>query len=215
MPVKLGESINPAATKRRILTVAERIFYNQGIASVGVAEIADAAGASKASLYKNFGSKEGLVEAALLDRSDRVHRWLRDGLAQLAPGRARVLGLFDLLLDWFADDGFHGCGLVSAAAEQRASDPVVTDLARRHLQAYRELVMELLAEMPPTTAVRLDPNVTADRLLLLIEGATVISAIDGNPEAGRAARVWAESLLDQPPAGPNATQPQSLANVRA
>jgi hypothetical protein len=85
---------------------------------------------------------------------------------------------------------------VSAAAEQRASDPVVTGLARRHLQAYRDLFTELLAEMPETSAARQDPDLVAGRLLLLIEGATVISAIDVNPGAGRAARAWAESLLD-------------------
>lgn len=196
MPVKIGEPIDPAATKRRILTVSERIFYNRGISMVGVAEIAHVAGASKATLYKNFGSKEGLVEAALLDRSERVHRWLRNGVTDLAPGRARVLGVFDLLLDWYSDDDFHGCGLVSAAAEQRASDPVVTGLARRHLQTYRDLLTELLAEMPETSAARQDPDLVASRLLLLIEGATVISAVDGTPEAGRAARTWAESLLD-------------------
>lgn len=190
MPVKPGEVIDPAATRRRILEISERVFYERGIAAVGVADIAEAAGASKATIYKNFGSKQGLVAAALAYRSEHVRRWLGDGTAHLAPGRERVLGVFDLLRDWYAQDDFRGCAIVSAAAEQRVSNPVVTGLARRHLQVYRDFLTEILAESQVT-----DPAGLAARLLILIEGATVISAIDATPAAGQQARELAIELL--------------------
>lgn len=190
MPVKSGDVIDPAATRSRILEISERVFYKRGIGAVGVTDIAEAAGASKASIYKNFGSKEGLVEATLAYRSEHVHRWLTEGTSHLAPGRERVLGVFDLLLEWYAQDDFHGCAMVSAAAEQRVSNPMITGLARLHLQAYRDFLTAALAEAKVS-----DPGQLAGRLLILIEGATVISSIDGDPAAGRQARALADELI--------------------
>lgn len=192
MPVRPGDTLDPAATRRRILDIAERAFYRRGVADVGVADIAEEAGASKASIYKNFGSKEGLVEATLADRSERVHRWLVEGTAHLRPGRDRVLGVFDLLVAWYAENDFRGCAIVSAAAEERVSNPMVTGLARRHLQAYRDFLNDSLRE-----ADIAKPEQLANRLLILIEGATIISGIDASPDAGREARALAEALLSR------------------
>ncbi|MDA8062284.1 MAG: TetR/AcrR family transcriptional regulator [Actinomycetota bacterium] len=190
MPVKPGAEIDPAATRSRIMEISERIFSQRGIAAVGVADIAVEARASKASIYKNFGSKDGLVEATLAYRSEHVHRWLTEGTAQLPPGRERILGVFDLLLEWYAQDDFRGCAILNAAAEQRASNPTVTRLARQHLQAYRDFLTASLTE-----AAFPDPQHLAAQLLILIEGATVISAIDGAPTAGQQARALADRLL--------------------
>ena len=192
MPVPRGGTIDPAMTRQRILELSERIFYERGIGAVGIADIAREAGASKASIYKNFGSKEGLVEATLRYRSERVHRWLTEGTAHLAPGRDRILGMFDLLLDWYAQQDFRGCAMISAATEQRLADSRLTDLARQHLQTYREVLTSHL-----TAADVGEPGSLANRLLILIEGATIVSAIDRDPAVGRDARAIAETLLSK------------------
>ncbi|HEY3894000.1 MAG TPA: TetR/AcrR family transcriptional regulator [Pseudonocardiaceae bacterium] len=190
MPVRPGERIDPEGTRDRILEVSEDLFYRRGICAVGITEIADAAEASKMSIYKNFGSKEGLVEATLNYRSERVHRWLAEGTAQVPPGPDRVLAVFDMLAAWFREPGFRGCAMVSAAAEDRVSGAIPTRLARAHLQSYRELLTQFLNE-----AGAVDPGGIARRLLVLIEGATLISAIDGDPSVGADARALAEAVL--------------------
>lgn len=63
-------------------------------------------------------------------------------------------------------------------------------LARHHLQTYRDLLVGCLAE-----AGIADPAPLARQLLVLIEGATVISAIDGDPAPAADARTAAEALL--------------------
>ncbi len=190
MPVRPGEPIDPDATRERILKTSEDLFYRRGISSVGISDIADAAGASKMSIYRYFGSKDGLVEATLKFRGDRVRAWLADGAEQVAPGPQRVLAIFDLLTDWFGEERFHGCAMISAAMEERGAGGMPTMLARAHLDAYRELLGHYLAEAGIDAPERL-----ARALLLLIEGATVISAVDADPTAGADARAVAETLL--------------------
>lgn len=57
---------------RRILEAARNHFYAHGLERASVDAIAAEAGVSKMTIYSNFGSKEGLFEAVVQDRTDRV-----------------------------------------------------------------------------------------------------------------------------------------------
>jgi AcrR family transcriptional regulator len=194
MPVTKGTALDPAATRARLLDAATGLFHERGVHAVGVSEVASAAGSSKLSLYRYFPSKHELVAAVLAERSERIHAWLRRETAGAPPGPGRVLALFDLLIFWFAQPGYRGCAVINAATDTRGdNDPDTTRLARRHLRRYRELLTERLTEagLGPEDAAQ-----TARRLLLLIEGATVVTAIDGPATtAGTDARATAELIL--------------------
>ncbi|GAB3876107.1 TetR/AcrR family transcriptional regulator [Kibdelosporangium lantanae] len=191
MPVKAGSPIDPEATRARVLASAAELFYERGVHAVGVDEIAQHAGASKLTIYRNFGSKDGLVDAVQHSRSDRTHAWLLRNLADVPPGEERVLALFDLLTGWFAELGYRGCAVVNTAVETRANPGPVP---KEHLGRYLSLLERLLAEC----GVR-EPGVYARRMLLLVEGATVITSIEGTPTAGEDARAVAETLLRTAP----------------
>ena len=202
MPVAAGETLDPRRTRRRILDAAAELFYARGVNAVGVNEIAAAAGASKVSLYRNFESKDDRVAAVVAERSDRVHAWLRAGSDDAPAGTARILKLFDLLAEWFAEPGFRGCAVLNTAADTRGAthsgerDAAVEIAAtvHRHLERYLELLAERLAELEPPPA---DADLLARQLLVLIEGATVVAAARPD-EAARslaAARAAAAALV--------------------
>jgi len=191
MPVKAGERLDPEATRARILKAASDVFTRRGIHAVGINEVAEAAGASKLTIYKNFGSKDGLVEAVLTDRTQRVRAWQEQAVEQAAAGRDRVLAVFDLVASWYAEAGFRGCAMMNAATEDRGQDGAPRRLAQDHLAFYRELFRRLLTE----AGVR-DPETTARQLVVVLEGATIISAVDRDPRLGAEARVIVETLLD-------------------
>jgi AcrR family transcriptional regulator len=179
---------NPSATRARILETATSLFYERGVHAVGVNEIAAAAGASKLSLYRYFPSKAELVRAMLTEHSDRIHAWL-DRRTATATGPDRVLAVFDVLTEWFAQPGYHGCAIVNGVTDTRA-DPEVAAIARIHLHRYRDLLEDRLSSLPVD-----DPAALARRLLLLIEGASVVVAIEGTTDAGADARAAAATLL--------------------
>lgn len=191
MPVKAGERLDPEATKARILAAASDVFLRRGIHSVGINEVAEAAGASKLTIYKNFGSKDGLVEAVLTDRTRRVRAWHEQAVEQAESGRDRILAVFDLVATWYAESGFRGCAMMNAATEDRGRDGTPRRLAQDHLDFYRDLFRRLLSE-----AGARDPETTARQLVVVLEGATLISAVDRDPGLGAEARAIVETLLD-------------------
>ena len=191
MPVKAGQRLDPEATKARILKAAAEVFTRRGIHAAGINEIVEAAGASKLTVYKNFGSKDGLVEAVLTDRTRRVRAWQNHAVEQAGTGREKILAVFDLIASWYAEAGFRGCAMMNAATEDRGQDGAPRRLAQDHLTFYRDLFRRLLTE-----AGARDPETTARQLVIVLEGATLISAVDRDPGLGAEARVIVETLLD-------------------
>lgn len=178
-----------AETAQRVLDAAERLFYAGGVRGVGIDAVVAEAGVATKTVYALFGSKQGLVEAYLRRRDRRWLAWLAGQLAQAAPGRDRVLAVFDALGEWFAEPGFSGCAFVNVAGELHA-DAVSRAVAREHLVALRALLREVAADIPTA-----DPAGLADGLMLLAEGAIVTAHVEGDRHAATRARTAAASLL--------------------
>lgn len=69
--------------KERILKIADKLFYLQGIRAIGVDTIAAEIGISKRTLYNHFPSKDALI-AAYLER-----RFVRPPPSRPQPRRSR------------------------------------------------------------------------------------------------------------------------------
>jgi AcrR family transcriptional regulator len=189
MPVAKGETINVFRTRGKIIQAATKSFYLNGTA-VGMNEVAERAGVSKLTLYRHFGSKEGLLEEVLRQRSDRVVAWLSAAAEAPDDPLERALAVFDALREWYTERHFRGCAIVNAATESPASGGPARRVARIHLGRYRELLTTLAAE-----AGSPDPVLAGRQLLILLEGATVVAALGNDPDAADDARSVAESLL--------------------
>jgi len=135
--------------------------------------------------------------AVLQARSNRIHAWLEQGIKDVAPGRDRILALFDLLANWYQQEDFEGCAVMNGAIDTRGDSGLTREVAREHLARYLALLGRCLAE----AGVR-DPTVLARQLLVLIEGATMVSSVQADERVGAETRKIAELLLDSAiPAG--------------
>ncbi|MFK4806845.1 TetR/AcrR family transcriptional regulator [Microbacterium sp. ZW CA_36] len=197
MPVPKGARIDPEQTRLRLLDTADRLFAERAIHAVGVNEIAAAAGASKLSLYRYFPSKSELAARVVDRRSARIHEWLRRETVDAPVGADRVLSIFDLLIDWFARPSYRGCAVVNAVTDVRGDEELgLRSTARAHLESYRELLRDRISDAGVHDEASADR--LARQLLLLIEGATTVTVIDGDASsAGADARAAAEVLLDR------------------
>jgi AcrR family transcriptional regulator len=78
---KQPRAIGAEATKDALITAFLRLVARRGVASVSVRDIAAAAGVNHGLVHRHFGSKEGLVRAAIARLSARVYREDRPGLS--------------------------------------------------------------------------------------------------------------------------------------
>jgi TetR/AcrR family transcriptional repressor of mexJK operon len=78
-PIPRGEK-----RRREIAAVAERVFFAQGFTDTTMQTIAAEAGASKETLYRHFGSKEGLFSEIVESRANRFLEGLDENLRR--PG---------------------------------------------------------------------------------------------------------------------------------
>lgn len=190
MPVPKGSTVDPGRTRAAILDAATRVLYERGLDGIGVAELCSIIGVSKETLYRHFGTKDGLVAAVLEARSDRVGRWLAEAVdaAGEDPG-AQLAALFDALQRWYDEPAFRGCAMVNAAAQHHVD--AVRAITGRHLRRYLDLLTGIAER-----AGAADPGALGGQLLILVEGATVVAAHHRAEGAGGLARDAALALLD-------------------
>jgi AcrR family transcriptional regulator len=193
MPVPKGATLDPARTRAQIIERAGPLLYARGIDGIGVAECCSALGISKMTLYRHFGSKDGLVEAVLTERSARVHRWLRSAADGADPAPAdRLDAVFAALGSWYQEEAFRGCAVVNAATQSRGQHTLT--IAAAHLDRYVDLFREIAAD-----AGAPDPDALARRLLQVLEGATIVAAMDPDRarQTGQDAGATARLVFDQ------------------
>jgi AcrR family transcriptional regulator len=171
-----------------LIKAATELFCRYGINSVGVDAIVEAADTAKTTLYKLFGSKDGLVEA-VLDREGRVWRaWFAaeiDGPG--GPADERLARIGPALKVWFSRADFYGCPFINAVGESDKADDRMRTLAMAHKKAVLGRLAELCAE-----AGHERPMDTAHTLGLIIDGAIVAALVTRDASvadvAGRACK---------------------------
>lgn len=160
-----------------ILSVAEALFYADGVRSVGVDRIAAEAGIAKATLYRYFQTKDDLVVAYLTAFHLRVIASLRELVDQAPPTpEDRVGALFLSLGNRALRRDFRGCPLLLVLSEYPES-PRVRELAMRHKRAVRQLFIDIVRDVDT-------PLGDVGTLFTLIyEGASVMSSVEGGAQS--------------------------------
>ena len=183
-------AVTPAA-RDRILETAFALFYARGVRAVGVDTVVAESKVAKATLYKHFPRKDDLV-LAYLDKVDVAWRSQLEAAAEaVGPDpRDRLVGMFGALVTACRRDGYHGCAFINTAAESVSGSDVHARTVA-HKNAVRAWVRELAV-----AAGADDPDGLARGLTLLLDGGLAAGVLDGDPDAGDAARRAARMLVD-------------------
>ena len=188
--------MSPAATltageaERAVLDASDRLFYERGIAGVGMTEVRDAAGVSLRRLYALHPSKRDLVAAWLDDRHARWTGWFVATLDRRSEkGVDPLLAPFDALEEWATSPGYRGCAFLNAIAETTEIDDGHRGIVARH----KILLTELLATRARESG-RVEPWLP-EAIAVLVDGAIVRSAALRSTEPIAAARIAAATML--------------------
>ncbi|HEX2680893.1 MAG TPA: TetR/AcrR family transcriptional regulator [Candidatus Dormibacteraeota bacterium] len=177
--------------RERLLSVARRLFYNEGVHVVGIDRILAEAGVARASLYQHYGSKDGLVRAYLEDHFDTRKAYTAAVVSRYRTPRRQLIGLFEDIDAVLAIPTFRGCGFINASAEA-GSDECVGPLTERYRSWLRGLFTDLSRQAKARDAAAL-----GRQLALLYDGAAVAARLDSDrSKAAAAARTAALELIN-------------------
>ena len=178
--------------RQRILETADRLFYKEGVRAVGIDRIIAEAGVAKMSLYNHFASKDDLVLAVLKYREENVLEFFRVAMERHGKKtKSPLRAFFAALKELFESPGFRGCPFQNAAVELADPKHPGTEFVRGHKQRFGEFLRGLLQETGgKASAAKIAPAVA-----LLVEGALVTNAVQGNAHAADVARDAALKLL--------------------
>jgi AcrR family transcriptional regulator len=166
--------------RERILAAASDLFYRHGIRAVGVEAIAEAAGTNKMTLYRHFDSKDELV-AEYLRHLAAVSDVVWQEIAQKHPGnpRTQLDAWLEAMASHLANTDERGCALANAAIELPEKDHP----ARPVIEAFKKGQRDRLADLSRAAGLA-EPELVADELFLLLEGARVSTQSVGHGGPG-------------------------------
>jgi AcrR family transcriptional regulator len=179
--------------RERIIAAASDLFYRHGVRAVGVDAIIAAAGVAKASFYRHFPSKDGLVAAWLQSPQPRwLDRVAAETERRTTALRARLSVFFDVLLELTAEAGFAGCAYLNTAAELHDPKGSIHGV----IEDYASEVVDYLRGLAEAAGLA-DPDSLALELRLVAQGAFIsVIAIGRDQSVQSEVRRAAETLID-------------------
>lgn len=143
--------------RARLLHAADRLLFTRGVQATPVDDLLRDAETSAATLYAQFGSKDGLLAEALEGRLANWQAVWDAHIAEASDDTSRLLAIFDALLAY--RDGEHGsarwCAFLATASEmstppkqvRAALDADSALLRKRLLHLARPLAGDRAAEL--------------------------------------------------------------------
>jgi AcrR family transcriptional regulator len=182
----------PSFAKVRLLETADELFYTDGINSVGIDRIIAEAGVTKATFYKQYGSKDTLILDYVTGRDQQIRAALEE-LERESPDPASALAaLVDTVVSDTARQNFRGDPFINAAAEFPDQAHPVRQAIAEHRDWFTGFLEALLRR-----AGHPQPGAAADEFYLLRDGA-MAGAYAGDAIAATSAFVrGAERILAQ------------------
>jgi len=189
-----GEGAEPRDTRERLLFTALNLFYAHGFHAVGLDRILADVGVTKTTFYNHFESRDQLVLEAVKLRDAWEAASFANRLKEVAgyKPRAMLLGVFDVLDEWFNDPEYRGCIFLTAAAEFPSLHHPVHRVADGHYGLTERTLRDVAA-----AADAPDPDALAREWVVLVEGAVTYRLITGDNGSARTARSIAARILDE------------------
>lgn len=166
-----------AVAAERILDAAGDLFTEHEPGSIGMAEIARAAGCSRATLYRYFESREALHRAYVHREARAVNRTLGDRLAGIDDPRTRLVTGITAAIATVRDNP-------ALAAWFGRTDPLGGEMADRS-----EVITELVAAFLDGLDAAADPESARRRARWVVRVMTSLLVFPGRDDAEETALI--------------------------
>ena len=176
---------------------AAALFNQSGFSGFSMSELMKATGLEKGGIYRHFESKEQLAAEAF------EHAW-REALHTRTHDLDKVSNTVDWLKQ-LIDNFVHrrpsvpgGCPLLNTAIDADDGSPMLRRLALRAMRGWRDELVEVVERGIERKEIkrRVDPKQLADIVISSLEGALMVSRLEGNRETLSTVQSHLDSYLD-------------------
>ncbi len=190
-----------------VLDTAVDVFWRNGFCATAMADLAEASGVQRGSLYHAYGGKQELLLRALDRYSERFGGAARAALADPDPRQAIEAFLESHLARMTDPVNPAGCLLCQTTLECGGRNPVISDRIRRHFERTETALRETLARAQSAGLLTADadPGALARFFLGTSRGMAVLHRAYGELQPVRDMAKTAVAVLD---CGPAAREPE-------
>ncbi len=171
------ESASAAPAKKRILETAIRLFYSEGIRTVGIDRLISESGVTKATFYKHYGSKDRLIVEYIVQRHAEAKHAFETMSSEAAGPEATLRTLVAAISSAVEGPRFRGCPFINAAGEFPEPNHLVRELITQHRDWYTDSLADLFGRLGHPL-----PGDAADEFMLARDGA-MTGGYAGDPVA--------------------------------
>jgi TetR/AcrR family transcriptional repressor of nem operon len=183
-----------------VLDAAMALFWKQGYAGTGVADLEAATKLGRQSLYGAFGDKRALF-GRVVDRYFEVvlRPYIIDVLDAPGSARANVERVIHSWEDAAAAPEFNGCLVGNSSSELGLHDPEMAELLRRKLELLEAAFHRALKRAQQAGEIRatLDPRALARSFLVTAQGLSIVCRVNRDRGFVRAVARDALARLDE------------------
>ena len=184
-------------TRERIIAQAAPVFNKRGFAGSSMQNVMEATGLEKGGLYRHFRSKEDLAAASFRYALARAMKLRSENLD---ASHGAIEHLRSLVRRFVEAPGAipGGCPLMNTAIDADDGNPVLKSLAKEGFADWRARLSAIVeagiahGEIAPHA----EPRRVANSLIATLEGALMLSRLEGSRTPLEDAQVALDALLD-------------------
>lgn len=165
--------------RQNVLSKAVSVFWKKGFEATSMSELIETTGLNSSSLYKEFGSKEGLYETALENYREReLEPFIKPLIDE--PNMTGIEKFLEGVVKNATNPGFKGCLMMNTLAEKE----VVSAGAVRRVEKFCTRLETILegairgAQKSGDIPLTKDPVALAHYLLCLIQGMVLYGRVE-------------------------------------
>lgn len=185
-------------TRQRIVELAAPLFNQRGFEGCSMQDVMQATGLEKGGLYRHFSSKEELAAEAFRYALKNASKTRTEGLEAVGD----PLDQLRYLIRRFVEEPSFlpgGCPLMNTAIDSDDGNPVLRRLVFDAIEDWKSRLAAIVQEGIRRREIRrsIDPNRIATTIIAALEGALMISRLEGSKTALRDAQQSLEALLNE------------------
>jgi TetR/AcrR family transcriptional regulator, transcriptional repressor for nem operon len=184
-------------TRERIVAQAAPIFNQRGFAGCSMQDVMDATGLEKGGIYRHFESKEELAAEAFKYALGKAVKTRTADLEHIAGTMPKLRYIVTRFVE--APSGIPGgCPLMNTAIDSDDGNPALRKLVKAGLNDWKTRISALVEQGIQTREIRKDvePRRIANTIIATLEGALMISRMEGTKEALSDAVASLNNMLD-------------------